>query len=74
MRMEQAIGWPARYLHDFPQLLSVVQCATLARARDRDLHWVAKKLNLPGRLVRRWNREGLDTIATGLRRDAVTIF
>jgi hypothetical protein len=34
----------------------------------------ARKLGLPGGLARRWNGEGLDLIAAGLRRDAVTVF
>jgi hypothetical protein len=33
-----------------------------------------RKLGLPGRLARRWNREGLDLIAAGPRRDAVAVF
>jgi hypothetical protein len=31
-------------------------------------------LRLPGRVVRRWNGEGLDLIARGLRSDRVRIF
>jgi hypothetical protein len=73
-RMEQVIAWPAHYLRSFPQLLRTVQLAALARARHRDLHWVARKLSVPGRLVRRWNREGVDKIALGLIRDRVPVF
>jgi hypothetical protein len=73
-RMEQAIAWPARYLRDLPQLITVVQAATAARARYRSLRWVERQLRLPGRLVRRWHREGLDLIADGLRRDHVPVF
>jgi hypothetical protein len=73
-RMEQVIAWPARYLKDVPQLLRIVQLAALARARHSDLRWVARKLELPGRLVRQWNREGLDAIALGLIRDRVPVF
>jgi hypothetical protein len=36
--------------------------------------WVAHKLALPERLTRQWNREGLDKIAAGLRKDRVAIF
>jgi hypothetical protein len=46
----------------------------LARARDRDIAYAARRLALPGRLARRWNGEGLDPIAAGLRRDAVAVF
>jgi hypothetical protein len=73
-RMEASISWPARYLRDVPQLLSVVQCAAFLRAKHRDMSHAARKLALPGRLVRRWNREGLDTIACGLIVDHVRIF
>jgi hypothetical protein len=52
--------------------LRTVQIATLGRARYRDLHWVAGKLGLPGRLC--WNRHGLDMNAAGLRRDVVAVF
>jgi hypothetical protein len=73
-RMEQAIAWPGRYLRDLPQLLLVVQTGTAARARYRSLHWVERQLRLPGRLVRRWHREGLDLIASGLNRDHQPVF
>jgi len=72
--MEQAIGWPARYLFHFPQLLRTVQAAAVARVRHRDLSVVERRLQLPGRVVRRWNRESLDLIAVGLRRERVAIF
>jgi hypothetical protein len=54
--------------------LRTVQIATLGRARYRDLHWVAGKLGLPGRLCGRWNQDGLNMIAAGLRRDVVAVF
>jgi hypothetical protein len=73
-RMETAIIWPARYLGYVPQLLRAVQTVALARSRDRDVAHAARKLGLPGRLTRRWNSEGLDLIAAGLRRDAVPVF
>jgi hypothetical protein len=72
--LETAIVWPARYLGHVPQLLRTVQAVALARARDRDIAHAARKLALPGRLVRGWNNEGLDLIAAGLRRDAVAVF
>jgi hypothetical protein len=72
--MEAAIGWPGRYLVELPQLIRIVQVVTLGRSRFRDMDWSARRLNLPGRLVRRWHREGVDLIAAGLRRDAVRIF
>lgn len=73
-RMEIVIVWPARYLRDYPQLITVVQAAALARSRHRDLRWVERHFGLPGRMVRKWNRQGLDVIAAGLRRDQVPVF
>jgi hypothetical protein len=72
--METAIGWPGRYLLDCPQLIRVVQVAVFGRSHYHDLDWAARRLQLPGRLVRRWHREGLDLIAAGLRREGVRIF
>jgi hypothetical protein len=57
-----------------PQLLRTVQVVALARSRDRDIADAARRLPLPGRLARRWNCEGLDLIAAGLRPDAVVVF
>jgi hypothetical protein len=74
MRMEASISWPAHYIGDFPQLLRVVQAVAYLRARHRDMQHAARKLDLPGRLVRRWNRQGLDEIAHGLVYDRVRIF
>jgi hypothetical protein len=73
-RMETAIVWPASYLGHLPQLLRTVQAVAVARSRERDIAHAARKLGLPGRLARRWNCEGLDLIAAGLRRDAVAAF
>src|SRR5262249_16999028 len=73
-RMETAIVWPARYLDHVPQLLRTVQAVAFLRARNRGIAHAARKLRLPGRLARRWNREGLNLIATGLRPDAVAVF
>jgi hypothetical protein len=72
--METAIVWPGRYLGHVSQLLRIVQAVALDRSRDRDIAHAARKLGLPGRLTRRWNCEGLDLIAAGLRRDAVVVF
>jgi hypothetical protein len=72
--METVIAWPARYLRQFPQLMRVVHCVALGRSRHRDMEWAGRKLRLPGRLVRRWNSEGLDMIALGLISDRISIF
>jgi hypothetical protein len=73
-QMEAAIAWPMSYLAAFPQLLRTVQVCALVRSNHRDLEHAARKLGLPGRLCRRWNREGLDTIARGLRADRFPVF
>ena len=54
--------------------MKLTQLAAFARSLGRDLGSVEKKMHLPGRVVRKWNREGLDTIASGLRRDRVPIW
>jgi hypothetical protein len=72
--METAIVWPGRYLDHVPQLLCTVPAVALARSRDRDIAHAARRHGIPGRLARRWNCEGLDLIAAGLRRDAVAVF
>jgi hypothetical protein len=72
--MELSICWPARYLRQFPQLVRTVQAVAAGRARDRDMEQAARRLRLPGRVVRRWNGEGLDLIARGLVGDHMRIF
>jgi hypothetical protein len=73
-RMEIAISWPARYLSELPQLLRTVGAVAVARSRNQNIAAAERKLRLPGRVVRRWNNEGLDLIAAGLRRDEVMVF
>jgi hypothetical protein len=72
--MEEAIVWPARYLTALPQLLHAVQAVALGRSCHREIDHIARRLKLPERLVRRWNRDGLDMVAAGLRRDLVPVF
>jgi hypothetical protein len=73
-RMEAAIVWPARYLLELPQCLRVVQAVAVVRSHHGDISRAVRRLKLPGRMVRRWNRQGLDAIAAGLRRDEVPVF
>jgi hypothetical protein len=73
-RMETAISWPARYLGELPQLLRTVGAVAQVKARSLDIAHAARRLKLPGRLVRRWNDEGLDAIAAGLRREMIAVF
>jgi hypothetical protein len=72
--MEQSIRWPLIYLREIPQLVRTVQAVAVARSRDRNMEDAARRLQLPGRLVRRWNGEGLSMIAIGLRHDRTRIF
>jgi hypothetical protein len=51
-----------------------VQAVAAVRMRHGHIERAARRLRLPGRLARRWNREGLDLIAAGLRRDRVEVF
>ncbi len=74
MHCEQSIAWPMRYLRELPQLVRTVQMVAVARSRDRDLDDAARKLRLPGHLVRRWNLEGCACIARGLLSAKVRIF
>ena len=73
-RMELVIGWPARYLGDQPELAIIVQVVARYRALDWPLEDIARKLRRAPPLVRRCNRLGLDTIASGLVREAIAIF
>jgi hypothetical protein len=73
-RMERAIGWPGRYLAKTRPILAVtVQLVALSRSRERDFGWIARKLKLGVHTVRARNRNGLDVIAAGLRRDNVPV-
>ncbi len=42
--------------------------------RTLDTEHAARRLRLPGRVVRKWNTEGLGLIAQGLRTNRVRIF
>jgi hypothetical protein len=66
MHMEQSMCWPMRYLRELPRLIRTVQAVAVARSRDSDTHGAARRLRLPGRVVRKWSGEGLAMIAHGL--------
>ena len=72
-RMEAAIAWQGRYVTD-RERAKVVQLVALYRARDQDLGYACRKLRVGLRQGRERNREGLDAIAAGLRRDQVRVF
>jgi hypothetical protein len=44
------------------------------RSTERDMEWTAWRLRQHPATVRRRNRNGLDVITAGLRRDAVAVF
>lgn len=73
-RMETAIVWPGRYLGSMPQVSRVVQRVAVARSRELDIGYVARRLRRNPKQVRAENRLGLDVIAEGLRRDVVHVF
>jgi len=73
-RMEIALIWPARYLGGRPLICRLVQRVAMLRAREYDLDRIARKLRAGSAQVRRRNRDGLDAIAAGLRRDGVPVF
>jgi hypothetical protein len=72
-RMEQAISWPGRYCTSVP-CARIVQRVAFYRSRDMDAHMLARKMRLDPKSLRKRNREGLDIIAIGLRRDKVRVF
>jgi hypothetical protein len=71
--MEAAITWPLHYIAWAPQLVRTVLVIAAVRARGGNQDKAARRMQLPGRVVRRWNRQGLDEIASGLRRDNVSM-
>jgi hypothetical protein len=74
-RMERAIAWPARYLGQRPIIARTVQRVAVYRAvRGYELDMIARKLHAPAPVIRHRNRDGLDTIAAGLRQDQEAVF
>ncbi len=73
-RMETALIWPGHYLATRPFVLRVVQKVALMRSRGLDIAQAARRLKKRAYSVRRMNRDGLDEIALGLRRDRVPVF
>ncbi len=74
-RMEKAIVWPAHYLGSRPIICRIVQRVAVYRAvRGFDLDMLSRKMRKPADAVRRANRNGLDAIADGLRREKIMVF
>jgi hypothetical protein len=72
--MEIALVWPARYLRTRPIVMRVVQCVACWRARGVETEHIARRLRQGAARVRAMNRNRLDLIAHGLRRDGVGVF
>ena len=73
-RLEAALSWPGRYLHQRPLVMRVVQSVARYRAIGYESDKIAHRLHKPAVTVRRINRAGLDAIAAGLRRDGAAVF
>ena len=73
-RMEAALGWPARYLCHRPLVLRVVGRVAMLRSRGLDMDAISRRLRRSERRLRIVNRDGLDVIANGLRREREAIF
>jgi hypothetical protein len=72
-RMEMAISWPGRYITD-SGTARIVQLVALARSRDLDMSYVARKMRICAQHVRDGNGLGLAAIAFGLRHNGVHVF
>jgi hypothetical protein len=72
-RMEAAISWPGRYIPEI-ETVRIVQLVALARSRDLDMSYVARKMRVGAEHVRVGNGLGLAAIALGLRCDGVHVF
>ena len=73
-RMEAALSWPGRYLGHRPLASRLVQQVAWSRARGIETDKIPHRLHKPAVTVRQVNRNGLDAIAAGLRRDDVAVF
>lgn len=74
-RMETVIVWPGCYLFGDAERAIIVQKVAFFRSIDMDMGHVARRLRFANdRALRQINRDGLDAIAAGLRRDKINIF
>lgn len=73
-RMEIVLMWPAKYLTQTVYTARIVQAVAFMRAKDYDSEKIARKLRLGLRHLRIINREGLDLIACGLRKNSEPVF
>ncbi len=72
-QMETAISWPGRYIQE-AETARLVQNVALARSRDLDMQFVARRMRVGPEHVRAGNGLGLAAIAFGLRHDGVRVF
>lgn len=83
--MEQAFGWPVRYLRNASELIRALNLVTLAHAQDHDLrnviqfhyqrrreHWGVPRLS--DEAWRKMAYVAADRISRGLVRDRVSVF
>jgi hypothetical protein len=73
-RMEVAICWPAEFLAKAVHLVVAVNAVALAHALERDAGWVAAKRGGYGDTWRERHDQGCELIASGLRRQRVSVF
>jgi hypothetical protein len=72
--MEEALSWQARYLIDRPIIARSVGRIALLRARGLDFDQVARRMRRSIPRLKTINRNGLDTIASGLNHDQIKVF
>lgn len=70
-RVEEAIGWPARYLKDKPEVARTVQLAALWSAMKANTARKCKDAGINPKWFARQRLHGLTLIAMGLVRDGV---
>jgi hypothetical protein len=73
-RMERALSWSGTYLSQDVHLAQIVQRVAFYRSLEKELDYAAMRLRIDFRIVREQNRNGLDIIAAGLRRDRTPVF
>jgi hypothetical protein len=72
--MEEALGWPLRYLSERPIVARVVGRVALLRARNMEFDAISRRMRRSIYKLRIINRNGLDAIASGLNCDAASVF
>jgi len=73
-RMEMALCWPARYLHDRAELMRAVNLLARERSRGGDTSNLERRSGLDRNTWLQRHGSGCDRIARGLIRDRVMVF